>query len=139
MIFVGVDWAEAHHDVHVQDEAGKRIGGGRLPEGVEGIARFHELVGDQAEAPAEVVIGIETDRGLFVSALVGAGYQVFAVNPMSTSRYRSAIQARGPSPTPATPRSWPTWSAPTATTTGPWRLTAGPSRPSRCWPGRTNR
>jgi hypothetical protein len=36
MIFVGVDWAEARHDVHVQDETGKRIGGGRLPEGVGG-------------------------------------------------------------------------------------------------------
>ncbi len=35
MIFVGVDWAEAHHDVFVQDEDGKRLAGGRLPEGVE--------------------------------------------------------------------------------------------------------
>ena len=35
-----------------------------------------------------MVIGIETDRGLFVAALVAAGYQVYAVNPMSTSRYR---------------------------------------------------
>jgi transposase len=88
MIFVGVDWAEAHHDVFVQDEDGKRLAGGRLPEGVEGIARFHEMVGSFAEDPDEVVIGIETDRGLFVGALVAAGYQVFAVNPMSTSRYR---------------------------------------------------
>ena len=76
MIFVGVDWAEAHHDVHVQDEAGKRLAGGRLPEGVDGIARFHELVGNHVDEPSDVVIGIETDRGLFVSALVGAGYQV---------------------------------------------------------------
>ena len=44
MIFVGVDWAEADHDVHVQDEEDRRLGSGRLPEGVEGIARFHELV-----------------------------------------------------------------------------------------------
>jgi hypothetical protein len=28
MIFVGVDWAEAHHDVHVMDEDAKRLGGG---------------------------------------------------------------------------------------------------------------
>ena len=40
MIFVGVDWAEAYHDVHVQDEDGKRLGGGRLPEGVEGDRPF---------------------------------------------------------------------------------------------------
>lgn len=43
MIFIGVDWAEAHHDVHVQDENGKRLAGGRLPEGVEGAARFHGM------------------------------------------------------------------------------------------------
>jgi transposase len=95
VIFVGVDWAEAHHDVHVEDVEGKRLGRARLPEGVEGIARFHELVGDLVEDPAEVVIGIETDRGLFVAALVGAGYLVYAVNPMSTSRYRDRHSAGG--------------------------------------------
>ena len=66
MIFVGVDWAEAHHDVWVQDDDGSRLGGGRLPEGMEGVARFHDLVGRFAETPDEVVIGIETDRGLCV-------------------------------------------------------------------------
>lgn len=38
MIFAGVDWAEAHHDVLLVDAEGKRLGGGRLPEGVEGVA-----------------------------------------------------------------------------------------------------
>src|ERR1035441_9797958 len=95
MIFVGVDWAEAHHDVHIQSEDGRRLSGGRLPEGVEGIARFHEMVGVHAQEPDEVVIGMETDRGLFVGALVAAGYQVFAVNPMSTSRYRDRHHTSG--------------------------------------------
>ncbi len=95
MIFVGVDWAEAHHDVHVQDGDGKRLAGGRLPEGVEGIARFHDLVGGHVDEPGEVVVGIETDRGLFVAALVSAGYLVFAVNPMSTSRYRDRHSTSG--------------------------------------------
>jgi transposase len=95
MIFVGVDWAEAHHDVHVADEEGKRLARARLPEGVDGIARFHELVGAHATDPAEVVIGIETDRGLFVTALVAAGYQLYAVNPMSTSRYRDRHSTSG--------------------------------------------
>jgi hypothetical protein len=95
MIFVGVDWAEAHHDVHVEDGDGKRLGRARLPEGVEGIARFHDLIAPFADDPAEVVIGIETDRGLFVAALVAAGYDVYAVNPMSTSRYRDRHSASG--------------------------------------------
>jgi hypothetical protein len=95
MIFIGVDWAEAHHDVHVQDEDGRRLGGGKLPEGVEGIARFHDLTAAHARDPGEVVIGIETDRGLFVAALIAAGYLVFAVNPMSASRYRDRHSASG--------------------------------------------
>ena len=95
MIFIGVDWAEAHHDVHVQDEQGRKLGGGRLPEGVEGIARFHELAARHAPQAGDVVVGIETDRGLFAAALMAAGYQVFAVNPMSVSRYRDRHTVSG--------------------------------------------
>lgn len=87
-VFVGHDWAEAHHDVFVVDTAGSRLGGGRLPEGIEGVARFHELVAAHVDDPGEVTVATETDRGLFVGALVAAGYRVLAVNPMSTARYR---------------------------------------------------
>src|SRR3954464_713460 len=95
MVFVGHDWAEAHHDVHVEDGQGRRLAKARLPEGVEGVARFHELVAPFVEHPAEVVIATETDRGLFVGALVAAGYTVLAVNPMSTSRYRERHSTSG--------------------------------------------
>ena len=37
---------------------------------------------------AEVAVGIETDRGPWVAALVAAGYTVFGVNPLQASRYR---------------------------------------------------
>jgi hypothetical protein len=94
-VFVGHDWAEAHHDVHVEDEEGRRLAKARLPEGVEGVAGFHELVAPFVEDPAEVVIATETDRGLFVGALVAAGYTVLAVNPMSTSRYRERHSTSG--------------------------------------------
>jgi hypothetical protein len=94
-VFVGHDWAEAHHDVFVEDGDGRRLGGGRLPEGVEGVARFHALVAEHVGDPAEVVIATETDRGLFVGAMVAAGYTVLAVNPLSTSRYRERLSTSG--------------------------------------------
>jgi len=87
-VFVGHDWAEAHHDVFVMNRDGDRLGSGRLPGGVEGVARFHELVAAHIDEPGEVTVATETDRGLFVGALVAAGYRVLAVNPMSTARYR---------------------------------------------------
>jgi transposase len=81
--------------VHVEDHQGKRLARARLPEGVEGVARFHELVAPFVEEPSEVVVATETDRGLFVGALVAAGYTVLAVNPMSTSRYRERHSTSG--------------------------------------------
>ena len=95
MIFVGNDWAEGHHDVYVMDEGGARLGSGRLPEGLEGVARFHQMVADHASGPAEVAVGIETDRGLWVAALVGAGYLVYAINPRAVSRYRDRHSVGG--------------------------------------------
>lgn len=94
-VFVGHDWAEAHHDVFVEDVEGHRLDGGRLPEGIEGVARFHAMVADHVEDPAEVVVATETDRGLFVGSLVAAGYTVLAVNPMSVSRYRERHSTSG--------------------------------------------
>src|ERR1700741_2522503 len=95
MIFVGDDWAEAHHDVYLMDESGRRLGSRRLPEGLSGIRQLHEVIGEHAEEPDQVVIGIETDRGLWVGALTGAGYEVFAVNPLAVARYRDRHHVSG--------------------------------------------
>jgi transposase len=88
MIFVGIDWAEAHHDVCVLDTEGAVLAARRIPEGLEGTSRLHALLGDHADEPDEVIIGVETDRGLLVGALVAAGYRVYAINPLAASRYR---------------------------------------------------
>jgi transposase len=90
-LFVGDDWAEDHHDVELMDAAGRVLARRRLPEGVAGMARLHELVGQQLGEDtddAEVVVGIETDRGPWVLALLAAGYTVYGVNPLQASRYR---------------------------------------------------
>ena len=97
-LFVGDDWAEDHHDVEVMDEAGKVLAKRRLPEGVAGIAQLHELIGrhlGEDADEAEVIVGIETDRGPWVTALVTAGYRVFPVNPLQASRYRERLGVSG--------------------------------------------
>ena len=95
MIFVGIDWSEAHHDVCVMNTEGRVLAKGRVPEGVEGLARLHEMVAANAEEPSEVAIGIELDRGLLVGALVASGYAVHAVNPLSVDRYRDRHRTSG--------------------------------------------
>jgi transposase len=105
MLFVGDDWAEDHHDVEVVDEAGRRLAARRVPEGPGGVAALHKLIArfvpqdwaelDPATAAARVKVGIETDRGPWVAALIAAGYEVFAINPMSVSRYRDRHSTSG--------------------------------------------
>src|SRR3954447_2605154 len=91
MWFVGDDWAEDHHDVEVQDASGRKLVRARLPEGVAGIAGLHELIAGVAGADAEpdqVSLGIETDRGPWVAALIAAVCRVFAINPRQLARSR---------------------------------------------------
>src|SRR3954471_11696921 len=105
MLFVGDDWAEDHHDIEVQDEGGRRLARARLPEGIAGLARLHELIAEHLTdddvdpetgfVGQNVLIGTETDRGTWVSALAAAGYQVFALNPVQVARYRERHGASG--------------------------------------------
>ena len=82
VLFVGDDWAEDHHDVEIVDSSGKRLGRARLPEGMAGMTRLHEMIAEHLDedagaaavdpetgmlAPGLVVVGIETDRGPWVA------------------------------------------------------------------------
>src|SRR5260370_22910770 len=90
-LFVGDDWAEDHHDVELMNEQGRVLARKRLPEGVAGMARLHELIGEQLGEDtddAEVIIGTETDRAPWGSALVAVRYTVYGANPPQASRYR---------------------------------------------------
>jgi transposase len=98
VLFVGDDWAEDHHDVELQDETGRKLVAARLPEGVEGIARLHALIarhGGEAVEPERVVVGIETDRGPWVQALLASGYQVFGINPRQANRFKERYGTSG--------------------------------------------
>jgi transposase len=98
LLFVGDIWAQDHHDVEIQEELGRRLAKARLPEGVAGIARLHAMLGEHLDPEvdiAQVVVGIETDRGPWVHALVAAGYRVFAVNPLQASRFRQRHSVSG--------------------------------------------
>jgi transposase len=98
LLLIGDDWAEDHHDVEVQDETGRKLATARLPEGVEGVSKLHELVakhgGDGVDA-ADVIVGIETDRGAWVQALIAAGYQVYAINPRQVARFKERYGTSG--------------------------------------------
>src|SRR5256885_15189850 len=105
LMWIGDDWAEDHHDIEIQGDGGRRLARARLPEGLEGITRLHALIAesmpaswaelDPVQAAGRVRVGIESDRGAWVQALRGAGYRVYAINPMSVARYRERHSTSG--------------------------------------------
>jgi transposase len=96
VLFVGDDWSEENHDVELMDASGRTLARVRLKEGAAGMTRLHAMIGEHAgEAEPVVRVGIEIDRGLWVMALTAAGYEVFAINPLQTSRYRDRHQVSG--------------------------------------------
>ena len=98
VLLLGDDWSEDHHDVELMDEAGRTLARARLPEGAAGMTRLHAMIGEQLGQDADEVqvrVGIETDRGLWVQALVAAGYVVFGINPLQAARYRDRLSVSG--------------------------------------------
>lgn len=91
MLFIGDDWAEAHHDIEIANEEGKRLARRRLPEGVaggRGLATVWSVTtSERLRNPDQVLVGIETDRGPWVKAVI-ACYSVYAINPIQVARYR---------------------------------------------------
>ncbi len=95
MLFVGVDWAEDHHDACVMDQEGTVLGKRRVKDSVAGIGELHGLVAEHADDEEMVIVGIEIDRGLVVWSLVEAGYEIFAINPLASARYRERHATSG--------------------------------------------
>lgn len=95
VVFLGVDWAEEHHDVCLLDEQGKVLARARVANSLEGVSRIHALIAEHVAESDAVVVGIETDRGLLVQALVAAGYQIYAINPLAVDRYRDRHSVSG--------------------------------------------
>ena len=94
MFYVGIDWADQHHDALVLDETGRQLGSIRVDHTPEGLAKLtpflEQLTGPDKEQVACIV---ETNHGLLIAFLLEAGWPVYPVNPRTVDRRRSASGA----------------------------------------------
>jgi len=81
MWYVGLDWADTHHDVVVLDEAGRRVGSQRFAHSPEGLNELKQLLLRIAGSPDHLACIVETTHGLLVAFLLAAGFPVYPVNP----------------------------------------------------------
>jgi len=97
MWFVGIDWADDHHDAVVIDDAGKRAATTRVPHTSDGMAEliaFLRDIGDVDTHPDHLACIVETNRGLLIAALLDAGVPVYPVNPTTVDRQRKPSGAK---------------------------------------------
>lgn len=94
MWYVGLDWADTHHDVAVLDEAGRRVGARRFVHSHEGLSELKAFLLGIAASPKDLACIIETNHGLLISFLLEAGIPVYPVNPKTANQLRKAAGAK---------------------------------------------
>ena len=94
MWYVGLDWADTHHDVEVLDEAGKRVGVRRFPHSHDGLNQLKQFVLGIATSPEQLACIVETNHGLLITFLLEAGIPVYPVNPKTANHLRKAAGAK---------------------------------------------
>jgi transposase len=94
MWYVGLDWADSHHDVVVLDEAGHRVGSRRFAHHPVGLNELNQFVSSSATSPEQVACIVETNQGLLIAFLLEAGFAVYPVNPKTTNQLRKAAGAK---------------------------------------------
>ena len=94
MWYVGLDWADTHHDVDVLDEAGKRVGARRFAHSHEGLNALKQFLLSIAAQPENLACIVETNHGLLITFLLEAGFPVYPVNPKTANQLRKSAGAK---------------------------------------------
>jgi transposase len=91
---VGIDWAEAFHDIARGTPEKGVIEQFRIEHGPGGIERLISRCLALEPDPAEIRVVLETRHGLLVEALVDAGFAVVPVNPDLVARRRGPARKK---------------------------------------------
>ena len=94
MWYVGLDWADTHHDADVLDEAGKRVGARRFAHSHQGLNELKQFLLSIATSPEELACIVETNHGLLITFLLEAGIPVYPVNPKRANQLRKSAGAK---------------------------------------------
>lgn len=89
MLCVGIDCASDHHDVCLTNVSAQTLAAFRITHGSQGFECLHRVTNEHQPEPQEVLVALETTRGLLIHDLLRSEYTVYAINPKAISRYKS--------------------------------------------------
>jgi transposase len=87
-VYVGIDWADDHHDVHITNDSAETLDNFRIQHSHEGMEKLKNHLVKFTSDPSSVLVAIESHRGLLIYALLEVGYAVYPINPKAMDRYR---------------------------------------------------
>jgi transposase len=94
-VFVGIDWAEKHHDIALVDDGGRRVNKRGISDDIDGFVGLLEMLADAGDSPQDLIPdAIETSRGPLVVAVRATGRKVYPINPTAVERYRAPLDDR---------------------------------------------
>jgi transposase len=94
MYFVGIDWADLHHDVAVIDERGQELKHFTIPHKREGMEQLKQKLFSISSDPESFACLVETKNGLLVQFLLEAGFPVYPLNPKVVDNRRKPSGAK---------------------------------------------
>ncbi|HEY6074413.1 MAG TPA: transposase [Anaerolineales bacterium] len=95
MLYFGIDWSSAHHNLCILNEAGARVSQVKFEHSPSGFARIEvERCKLQVSASA-CPVAIETAHNLLVDYLLDREYPVYLVPPRATAGYRNRQRSSG--------------------------------------------
>ena len=95
MYYIGIDWADDHHDVFITDDSGVKLEAFTISHTAEGIYSLRDKLRKLTLSKEQILIGLETPKNLVVSSLLDEGYTVYSFNPKSVDRYRDRYRVSG--------------------------------------------
>ena len=87
-VYIGIDWADDHHDIHVTDDSAVALDSFSISHSYDGMKKLRERLGKSSSDPGNVLVAVESHQGLLIYALLEAGYLVYPINPKAMDRYR---------------------------------------------------
>ena len=87
-VYIGIDWADDHHDIHVTDDSAVALDSFSIPHSYDGMKKLRERLGKSSSDPGNVLVAVESHQGLLIYALLEARYLVYPINPKAMDRYR---------------------------------------------------
>lgn len=95
MFYIGIDWADNHHDIYIIDEQGDKIDSFRIDHNPHGLSILRDKICDLKVLKTQILFAIETHKNLLVDFLLDTGYTVYSINPKSVDRYRDRYRVSG--------------------------------------------